>query len=194
MSQKKKNNSEKKDTKVNKSKKKVDTSIVIIIIGLIIIAIPFLVLGFFLISDSMKTGTPITGDRFTNDLNPAITESDISSVNSAVSAISGVESVETVLKTATLRVYVDTEDNKTIEEIEKIAEDTYTEVTDVLDESVYFTRTETKKMYDIEVHVFNLSDNRESEEFIYFIASKTSSMEEHMIQLVSEPKDPELAQ
>lgn len=176
-----------------KSNKKLDASTIIIIVGLIIIMIPFLVLGYILLSDSMKTGSPITGDRFINDLDPAITENDLSSISAAIKNIDGVENVECVLKTATLRVYVDVDDNKTSEEIQTMAEEIYKAVTDECDEATYFSQNGTKKMYDLEVHVYNLKENRDSDDFIYVIVNKNSSMEKMVIQVVSEPKDPDLA-
>lgn len=180
--------------KVKKDKKGIDAAIVIIIIGLIIIAIPFAFLGYILISDSMKTGTPITGDRFLNDLNPAITEDDQSRIVSAVGSLSNVESCEVILKTATLRVYVDAEDGLDNEALNSLATEAYDTVTGILNPSVYFTQHDGMKMYDIEIHVYNLKENRDSDAFGYVIANKSSSMEEAIIQVVSEAKDPELAQ
>lgn len=184
---------QKKTTKV-KTKRKLDTSMIIIVLGLVIIAIPFLVLGGILISDSLKTGTPISGDRFNADLDPAITEQDIKEVHQAVFNLNEVENAEVVLKTATLRVYLDTTDALSKEQAQTLAEEAYTKVTDLLSVSTYFSQQGTKKMYDLEIHVYNLTENRDSDEFVYVIANKSSSMEEKIIQIVSEPKDPELAQ
>ena len=50
-----------------------------------------------------------------------------------------------------------------------------------------------KKMYDLEVHVFNQNKDTENN-FVYVIETKTSSMEAPVIQLVSEPIDAELAE
>lgn len=201
MSQKKTNVEKKTKTDVEnktvktkkKSNKKLDASTMIIIVGLIIIMIPFLVLGYILLSDSMKTGSPITGDRFVNDLDPAITETDLSSMNASIQNIDGVEKVECILKTATLRIYVDVDDNKTSEEVQTMTESIYEVITDELDEATYFSQNGSKKMYDLEVHVYNLKENRDSDDFVYVIANKNSSMEKMAIQVVSEPKDPDLA-
>jgi hypothetical protein len=64
---------------------------------------------------------------------------------------------------------------------------------EVCDASVYFTQTASKKMYDVEVHAYNLEENRDSDEFVYVIVNKSSSMEAPIARLVSEPLDPELA-
>jgi len=186
--------SQQKKASKTKVKRKLDTSMIIIVVGLVIIAIPFLVLGGILLSDSLKTGTPISGDRFNADLDPAITEKDLDEVQKAVFGLDEVESAEVILKTATLRVYLDTTDALTKEQAQALAEEAYTEVTDILSVSTYFSQQGTKKMYDLEIHVYNLSENRESDEFVYVIANKSSSMEEKIVQIVSEPKDPELAQ
>lgn len=190
MSQEKKT----KKTVKKSNNKKMDAATKIIIAGLVIIAIPFLVLGYMLLSDSMKTGSPINGDRFKNDLNPAITTEDLSRVETAVKELSNVETVEVILKTATLRVYVDATDSLNTEAIQALAEETYQKVTAVLDLSTYFTQHDNMKMYDVEIHVYNLKENRDSDAFSYVITSKSSSMETANTQVVSEPRDPELAQ
>ena len=74
------------------------------------------------------------------------------------------------------------------------ADEIYGVITSVLDPSVYFTQADGKKMYDLEIHVYNLKDNRESDEFVYVIETKTSGMESPLKQTVSEPIDAELAQ
>ena len=51
-----------------------------------------------------------------------------------------------------------------------------------------------KKQYDLEIHVYNLSKNRDSDDFVYVIMTKTSGMDTASTQLVSEPIDAELAQ
>ncbi len=177
-----------------KKKKKIDGAMIAIIVGLIIIATPFLVLGYMLISASMATGSVLAGDRFEGDLDPAITQEQIAAIEQAVSSKSGVESVEIQLKTATLRLYVDTSDSYSVEQAEALAQEAYNAITSELDVATYFTRTQEKNMYDIEVHVYNLSENRDSEAFSYVIISKSSSISEKVVDVVSEPKDPELAQ
>jgi hypothetical protein len=68
---------------------------------------------------------------------------------------------------------------------------------EAIDECVAFynelVNDDTKKMYDVEVHAYNLEENRDSEEFVYVIVNKSSSMEAPIARLVSEPLDPELA-
>ena len=81
----------------------------------------------------------------------------------------------------------------TPEVAEQIAYQAYDKLIEVCDASVYFTQTASKKMYDVEVHAYNLEENRDSDEFVYVIVNKSSSMEAPIARLVSEPLDPELA-
>lgn len=192
-SEEKMNAKKAKKEKKAKKKGKLDAASWIIIIGVILIAIPCAAFAYILMSAQAATGTVISGDRFTGDLDPAITEEQMSAVDSAVETIEGVESAEVILKSATLRIYVNTMDEMTAETAESIAVSTYEKLTAECSESTYFTKTETKKMYDLEIHVYNLEENRDSEEFVYVIYSKSSSMEEPISRLVSEPMDPELA-
>ena len=176
-----------------KKKGRMDAASWIIIVGLLIIAIPCAAFLYILLSAQAATGTAISGDRFTGDLDPAITETQMANVVTSVETIEGVESAEVILKSATVRVYVDTLDEMTPEVAEGIANQAYEKLTAECDPSVYFTQTASKKMYDIEVHAYNLAENRDSEEFVYVILSKSSSMEAPIARLVSEPLDPELA-
>ena len=176
-----------------KKKGRLDAASWIIIIGLLIIAVPCAAFLYILLSAQAATGTAISGDRFTGDLDPAITETQMANVVTSVETIEGVESAEVILKSATVRVYVDTLDEMTPEVAEGIANQAYEKLTAECDPSVFFTQTASKKMYDIEVHAYNLTENRDSEEFVYVIVSKSSSMEAPIARLVSEPLDPELA-
>lgn len=82
------------------------------------------------------------------------------------------------LTTATLRVYVDTVDSISDEEASALSETAYNDVTAVLNEGTYFTASNGKKMYDLEVHVYNNVDKSGSEDYVYVIRAKNSSMEQ----------------
>lgn len=187
------NNEKVKKEKKPKKQRKMDASAWIIIIGLILIAIPCIAFAYTLLSASAATGTVISGDRFTNDLDPAITEEQMTAVDSAVESIEGVESAEVILKSGTVRVYLNTIDEMTPEVAEDLANQAYEKLTQECDPAIYFTKSASKKMYDIEVHAYNLDENRDSDTFVYVIVSKSSSMEAPIARLVSEPLDPELA-
>ena len=190
MSQNTKEN--KKEKKVRK-KGKMDAASWIIVIGLIIIAIPCAAFAYILLSAQSATGSVITGDRFTGDLDPAITSEQITSITSSVEQIETVETAEVILKSGTLRIYLDTLDEMTPEAAEETAKEAYAKLIEICDEGIYFTQTASKKMYDVEIHAYNLEENRDSDEFVYVIVNKSSSMEAPIARLVSEPLDPELA-
>ena len=187
---------QRKNVKKKSTTKKltVNKANIVLVVGLIIIAIPFLILGWIVISASLDTGTPILGDRYAGDLNPAITKSDITSIESNVKGLSGVESSDVELATATLRVYADVEDGYTVDQAKAKADEVFNNVLGVLDLNTYFKQSDNKKMYDLEVHVYILSKDRDSDSFVYVIMTKTSGMETASTQVVSEPIDAELAQ
>lgn len=187
------NTKENKKVKKERKKGKLDAASWIIIIGLIIIAIPCIAFVYILLSASSATGSVITGDRYTGDLDPAITSEQMTSIETSIGQIEAVEEAEVLLKSGTLRIYLDTMDEMTPEVAEEIAREAYTKLIEVCDEGVYFTQTASKKMYDVEIHAYNLEENRDSEEFVYVIVNKSSSMEAPIARLVSEPLDPELA-
>lgn len=175
-------------------RRSLSVSSIILIFGSLLIITPFIVLGWILLSASLDTGTPILGDRYVGDLDPAISKSDISNVKKSVDGISGVEASSVELATATLRVYVDVEDSYSDTQASDVAKSAYDSVINVLDVNKYFTQTDSKKMYDLEIHVYNLKKNRDQDNFSYVILTKTSSMSDSKIQVVSTPIDAELAQ
>ena len=195
MSEEKKTANKKPKNKAVKHKnRKMDRSTLVLIIGLVIIAIPCLILGWILISASLETGTPINGNRFKGDLDPAITKDQLKQIEETVKTEDKTEEVTVELATATLRVYVDAADSITEEEAKTLAQTVYSDVTSICDEAVYFTAAAPKKMYDLEIHVYNSLDAAGTPEYVYVIQSKNSGMAEAHQQVVSKPLDPELAQ
>lgn len=184
----------KKETTNKTPKRKLSTSAIILIVGCVLIAIPFIILGVILIQASFDTGKPIFGERFEGDLDPAITSADQDAIIVKCKGIQNVDDCSISLKTATLRLYVDTKDSITETEALKAADAAYESITSKLDVAEYFTSTGTKKMYDIEVHVYNSIDKVESEDYIYIIKNKSSNMTEPSSQVVSKALDEELAE
>ena len=180
----------KKETK--EKKKGMSRSALVLIIGLVIILIPCCVFGGILLKSYLDSKNPVIADRFEGDLDPAITEEDIEKVRSSVSSMSGVESVEVNLTTAQFRVNVDTKDDITKEEAEALTNDVYNKVNAILPVTRYFTATETMKMYDLSISVYNKVGNDDGK-MIYYLLTKNSKMEAPSVQLVSEPLDEELA-
>lgn len=163
-------------------------------ICLMLVLAPFCVLGWLLLSSYMDSSAPVFGNRYEGDLDPAITAEQIAEVEQKASALESVEGVKIEMATATLRVYADIPDDAGKDTAKEVADQVYTAVSEVLDPSVYFTQADGKKMYDLEVHVYNLAEDRDSDAFVYVIGTKTSSMESMKKQVVSEPIDAELAQ
>ncbi|MGM9940378.1 MAG: hypothetical protein ACI32N_00095 [Bulleidia sp.] len=186
------------ENKTNR-KKKINTSshltAVVFWICLILIVLPVGVLGWILISSSMDTGTPIFGNRFEGDLDPAITENDMNQVGDAVKGIESVDDSFVTMTSATLRVYADVADDASEETCNSVADQIYAKVAEILDPSVYFTRNGDMKMYDMEIHVYTLPERTEAEgeNFVYVIDTKTSNMAEPAKQTVSKAKDQAVA-
>ncbi|MDO4701904.1 MAG: hypothetical protein Q4A47_04705 [Erysipelotrichaceae bacterium] len=180
-------------TKKSKPKMRRSKVRIFIFVGILIILIPFIILGVILIQASMSTGKPILGDRFKNDLNPAITSEQLKEISTKIKGQSNVDSVDVSLKTATLRVYVDVSDTSSEQQVMDMSKSAYQDVISILDVNTYFTQHDGKEMYDIEIHAYNQDKNTE-ENFIYVITNKNSSMEKEHSQVVSKALDPELAQ
>lgn len=162
--------------------------------SLILFLLPFLVLGWILVSAAMDTGSPILGERYKNDLDPAIVKADLERVKSESKGVNGVEKVDLSLATATLRVYADIGDLATVDDAKKTAGEIYTAVTHVLDPNVYFSQVNGEKMYDLEIHVYNRDKDMDQPGWVYVIETKNSGMDKPLTQVVSQPVDPELAE
>ena len=181
------------NTKTRKRRKGNRTA-VIFWVCLALILIPAGIFGWVLISAAMDTGKPVVGDRFKDDLNPAITKDQLADIKNDVKNVTGVESVDVQLASGTLRVYADIEDSASSDTVVARCSEVYNAVASVLDPAVYFSQHDNMKMYDVEVHVYNLAKDRDSDAFAYAIETKTSYMAEPVTQLVSEPVNAELAQ
>ena len=179
------------ETKTTK-KRKLSKAAIILILGLLIILIPLGVFGSVLLHSWITNNNPVIGDRFANDLDPAITNDNMNSIKSQISSISGVEKVDIVMTTSQMRVNIDTADNLSQEQITNIAQDAYQKVNGVTPVATYFTSTNEKKMYDLAINVYNYI-KEDDETMIYVLLTKNSKMEKPETQVVSEPVNAELA-
>lgn len=159
-----------------------------------LILAPFAVMGYILYTSSRDSSKPVFGSRYAGDLDPAITTEQIGQISEAVKGIEGVESGNATMTTATLRIYADVKDDADAEYAKGKADEIYTAVSGVLNPDVYFTQADGKKMYDLEIHVYNLAENRDSDAFVYVIEEKNSAMKKPKKQVVSEPKNAKLAE
>lgn len=177
-----------------RKKKRQNRTAAVFWVVLIIFLIPFFIFGWILLSAAMDTGSPILGSRYENDLNPAITKADMDTIKSNVASLAGVEKSDVQLATGTLRVYAKIADSSSEADADSTASAVYNTVTSVLDPSTYFSQHDGEKMYDLEVHVYNLDQDRNSDSFVYVIETKTSNMSAPVQQTVSKPIDAALAE
>ena len=190
MTTKKKN-----DKKIRKSRRSRRT-VATFWICLILVIAPIAILGWMAVSSAMDTHKPVFGNRYEGDLDPAITKDEINSIDSAVQGIEGVEAEFSNMATATLRIYAKVGNATAPDVATATAQKIYESVSAVLDPNVYFMQADGKKMYDLEIHVYNMNgdEDRSADNFVYVIGTKTSNMAEPSYQTVSEARYPELAQ
>ena len=188
--------SEVKQEKPKKEKKKLSSSAIVLIVGIIIIAIPVAIFVGILLVSASQTGTPRDGSRFDNDLNPAITESDISLLQSDIESLGSFDSVEIILSEGQLKIYIDTNDNATEEQVDTLLTSVYTKVNNRLPVTTYFSDTSTSKMYDLQISVYTTAEASEigsANSRQYKLLHKNSYEEQYGIDDLAHPKDPSLA-
>lgn len=179
-----------------KEKKKLSRSAIVLIVGLIIIAIPVCIFVGILGISALQTGSPREGSRFEGDLEPAISEEQVAAVETKLNALSSIESLEVILKEGQLRIFIDTADNLSEEQIDSLLTSAYNAVNSELPISTYFTATESKKMYDLQINIYTtaeaspLGDENGRQ---YKLLHKNSAEETYGIDDLAHPKDPALA-
>jgi hypothetical protein len=184
-----------KKTPVKKRKiSKIHWPTVVLILSLVLIAIPTVAIGKVLYDAFAATGTPLFGNRYDLDLNPKITSEQLSELESKISDEVLVDDVNITLISASLRVNVDVNDEITLEELTTLATALYSHVAAILPVETYFKMNETSKMYDLELHIFNNLELKDDESYKYLLFLLNSVMEEPLIQLVSDPKNPEFVE
>lgn len=184
-----------KKTPVKKRKiSKIHWPTVVLILSLVLIAIPTVAIGKVLYDAFAATGTPLFGNRYDLDLNPKITSEQLSELESKISEEVLVDDVNITLISASLRVNVDVSDEITLEELTTLATALYSHVAAILPVETYFKMNETSKMYDLELHIFNNLELKDDDSYKYLIFLLNSVMEEPLIQLVSDPKNPEFVE
>lgn len=182
--------------KTKKTRKRMSRSALVLIIGLLIIAIPVIIFAAILGISALQTGTPREGSRFDNDLDPKITADQVNALQSDLSGISSVEDVEVVLSEGQLKVFIDTSDSLSEEQVDGIVASAYNKVSAALPINTYFTATDTSKMYDLQINVYTTpeaspigsTDSRQ-----YKLLHKNSTEAQYGIDDMAHPKDPNLA-
>lgn len=182
---------QKKKTVKKSNLSKIHWPAVILILSLVLIAIPTVAIGKVLYDAFAATGTPAFGNRFEMDLDPAITKDQLSELEGKLSSETLVEGVKVTLISASLRVNVDVNDDITLDQLNALAATVYNQVIAVFPRETYFKMKENSKMYDLELHIINNIELKDEESYKYLIFVLNSMMEEPIIQLVSDPKNPE---
>lgn len=163
---------------------------------LILIAIPVIFVAYVLLTSSIGQNRPVVGNRFHGEnLDPKITEEDLTKVQESVAKIGGVDNAVVTLKSATLRVNLDVTDSADQEAVQNITEAAYEEVNKKLPIDRYFTNREKSKMYDLEISGYNyiVDDSHPADGQIYVKITKTGPGYK-VVDVLSAPKDPELVE
>ena len=192
----------KKEKKQQGTKKQGEKqSHLVVWIAAAVILIQTLIVGIVVMTSTENSGEPVVGSRFSeNDLDPAISEDAITQVQEAMQGLDYVESVEVNLKSATLRININLEDQ--VDEadqdlVENIAQDAYDAVNEILPVDTYFSQKEDGKMYDLSINVYNYSsfDEEHTEDhWIYVCLTKTSASQESVVDVLSVARDPDTAE
>lgn len=178
-------------TKQKNFKFKFTFSNIVFALGIAFVLIPSLVIGVILLQSSLQTGSVITGNRFNNDLEPEITKDLISLTEEAVNSVSTVTLTEINLKAATLRITITIPSGLDEENRLDLVESVMSKINGVVPFTDYFTSTDTKKMYDLEVNFIDqVGDTRTT--FIQVV--KNANMDTFSVQDLLTPVNPELAQ
>ena len=84
-----------------------------------VIAIPCVILLYIVIGSRENSRTPVTGHRFKDALDPAITEENLNALKDSLK-FDNADEVEITLKSATLRINIDTKDDLSQEEMKEL--------------------------------------------------------------------------
>ena len=164
---------------------------IIYIIAIVVIIVPLLLLGVVYFSTKENAGSPTFGDRFETSLDPAIERTQLKEIEKAL-VYNDVENVEVNLKSATLRITLDTKDNVGSDCITAILKDAYKKVDAILPVKTYFMNQENKKMYDLDIHAYNfLAEEDNTKGWVYKELIKNAAAKSSKIDTLSAPRDKE---
>lgn len=167
-------------------------SLLIIFVMVVLIAIPSFLVGSIIYDSYMKTGVPMVGQRFENDLVNKITEDNLKQLESSLGTVDNVESVSVELQSATLKVYVNVEDSFEKEGYPDLTKQVYDQLATILSIEKYFTSSGNVKNYDLEITVFQNSSKLSKETGPYFVLLKNAPMPEPKVYNYGDPLNPEL--
>lgn len=190
MSKQKKN----PGTKSQKTKLKTSSK-VLYGAAVVVILIPVVLLAYIYFGAKENSGKPVTGSRFGDALDPAIASTEVTKVKDALN-LDGVEAVEVNLKSATLRIDIDTTDTITSDALSAVMESAYSKVNEILPVATYFSnKADGTKMYDLDIHVYNYipDETRSQDGMIYKELIKNAANTEIVRDTLSSPKNAEVA-
>ena len=162
----------------------------------IIIMIPVVIVGYVLLASLGGQNRPVEGSRFSKkDLDPAITDDNISTLESALSNIENVEKVSVNLLSATLRVHIDLIDSATDDVASAAINSTYSVINEQLPIDTYFTNKDGSKMYDLEIDSYNylIDDTHTADGWTYLKLTKTGASDGPVTDNMTVAKDAELS-
>lgn len=162
----------------------------------IIIMIPVVIVGYVLLASLGGQNRPVEGSRFSKkDLDPAITDDNISTLESALSNIENVEKVNVNLLSATLRVHIDLIDSATDDVASAAINSAYSVINEQLPIDTYFTNKDGSKMYDLEIDSYNylIDDTHTADGWTYLKLTKTGASDGPVTDNMTVAKDAELS-
>lgn len=162
----------------------------------IIIMIPVVIVGYVLLASLGGQNRPVEGSRFSKkDLDPAITDDNISTLESALSNIENVEKVSVNLLSATLRVHIDLIDSATDDVASAAINSAYSVINEQLPIDTYFTNKDGSKMYDLEIDSYNylIDDTHTADGWTYLKLTKTGASDGPVTDNMTVAKDAELS-
>lgn len=168
-------------------------------VTIIIIAIPCLILLYILIGSRENSSTPVEGSRFKDALDPKITEEDLKALETSLT-LEGAEAIEINLKSATLRININTQDDLSQKKIQQLIKDAYVKVDEKLPIDKYFTNKKNGekvvKMYDLEINAYNYIPENEDDKKgqIHISRVKNSAAEKPVDDVLSKAKDKQSAE
>ena len=185
--------SKKKVTKTKNKKvekKGLKNSTIVLFIGILLLLLPAIVFGGILLAAYVTNNSPVVGSRYAGDLNPKINDQQLQDIDIRVEGLNGVEKCEAILTTSQVRINVDTKDNLDKETIQSLIDEVYKIINNVTNIDTYYTSTQSKKMYDLSIDIYNIISLED--DAIHYNLTKNSNMSEPIIQLLSEPLDEDL--
>mgnify|MGYP004477301103 FL=1 len=162
----------------------------------IIIMIPVVIVGYVLLASLGGQNRPVEGSRFSKkDLDPAITDDNISTLESALSNIENVEKVSVNLLSATLRVHIDLIDSATDDVASAAINSAYSVINEQLPIDTYFANKDGSKMYDLEIDSYNylIDDTHTADGWTYLKLTKTGASDGPVTDNMTVAKDAELS-